>query len=443
MIAVNNQRDSLSLPPLVAKPKKGKSQTVAPTLPKSQGPKASGALSKKRTKTKSKRPPTKTKESPPKPTEGSEQSYSDEAQESDEEVLAIGDDMNEDPQDDKEVITPFLNQDQPAPSHVSLEDVHGPLHRITKKQWEQHKEATVSYADLKALVDQYYDEKIAHKDQTDKLVEASISSLDRIKDDHATKQKINEATETFARISSHVTETALKREISSLRQDTSEIKSMMTEMDNETTTTTEEPPSHTEGETKERRLAIPISSIPSTKLGIHPKEAISTKAGELFKKDQDAELEVLKRQHIKKVRKSLELRKHKCDSYMWIVSRRLKPKPITDIKIHPKTKPVVITVYRDTDGRNFNVQKPFLFGAFGISELDEPREVISKKKNIMVKDLMNSLSQRYERLRQIPRELGIQPALLALEQALSQTLRRIQKHMKLEPETRIPGLECN
>ncbi|GKD54615.1 hypothetical protein Tco_1288002 [Tanacetum coccineum] len=35
MIVVNNRRDSMSLPPLVAKPKKGKSQTVASTLPKS------------------------------------------------------------------------------------------------------------------------------------------------------------------------------------------------------------------------------------------------------------------------------------------------------------------------------------------------------------------------------------------------------------------------
>ncbi|GJZ72761.1 hypothetical protein Tco_0636907 [Tanacetum coccineum] len=40
-------RDSVSPPPLAVKPKKGKSQTVASTLPKSQGLEASGALSKK------------------------------------------------------------------------------------------------------------------------------------------------------------------------------------------------------------------------------------------------------------------------------------------------------------------------------------------------------------------------------------------------------------
>ncbi|GJR49227.1 hypothetical protein Tco_1399748 [Tanacetum coccineum] len=48
MIVVNNRRDLVSPPPLAAKPKKGKSQTVASTLPKLQGPEASGALSKKR-----------------------------------------------------------------------------------------------------------------------------------------------------------------------------------------------------------------------------------------------------------------------------------------------------------------------------------------------------------------------------------------------------------
>ncbi|GJU60377.1 hypothetical protein Tco_1238143 [Tanacetum coccineum] len=50
MIAVNNQRDSVSPPPLAPKPKKGKSQAVTLTLPKSQGHEASGALSKKRKK---------------------------------------------------------------------------------------------------------------------------------------------------------------------------------------------------------------------------------------------------------------------------------------------------------------------------------------------------------------------------------------------------------
>ncbi|GKE29007.1 hypothetical protein Tco_1444391, partial [Tanacetum coccineum] len=433
-----------------------------------------------------------------------------------EEVLATGDDMDEDPQDDKEVRTPSPKQDHHEPSHASI--------------------------------DHYYDENIAHRDQTNKLVEASMSSLNRsnttisdlytglnvitqlfkdisiaVKDDPATNQKINEATKTFAIISSNVngilslvkgfdfstllsavkylqdhavkqeeastawmksstnmawnlgsqmsrvelSRNALKREISSLRKDTFKIKSMMTKMygENANTTATEEPPSHTDGETEEPRLAILISSIPSTiipptqaqpitsiiiylessqatlkinkgkgiatesdddpskklfkasfiirpdpdepvrdkeeqikkaeeearllamtkpevikvvqeeaeKIGLDPKAIKRAKAGKMFKKAQDAEHAVLKRQHTEKVRKPLELRKHK----------------------------------------NFKVHEPFLFGAFGISELDELREIIPKKKNAVVKDLMNSLSQRYERLKKIPKELGIHSTLPA------------------------------
>ncbi|GJW57579.1 hypothetical protein Tco_0104310 [Tanacetum coccineum] len=74
---------------------------------------------------------------------------------------------------------------------------------------------------------------------------------------------------------------------------------------------------------------------------------------------------------------------------------------------------MVIRVYRGTDGRNFNVHRPFTFGAFGISELDELREIIPKKKNVVVHDLMNSISQRYKRIRKIPEELGIKSALPA------------------------------
>nr|GEY59560.1 hypothetical protein [Tanacetum cinerariifolium] len=157
---------------------------------------------------------------------------------------------------------------------------------------------------------------------------------------------------------------------------------------------------------------IKIVREEANKLGINPKEAITTKPGELFRK-----LRMLN-------------------------MSKLKPKPIADIKIYPK-KPVVITVYRGTDGRNFNVHKPFLFGAFGRSKLDELREIIPKKKNIVVNDMMNSLSQMYERLRKILGELRVQPALPTPGKALFQTSRRKQKHMELDPKTRILGLECN
>ncbi|GKB41652.1 hypothetical protein Tco_0886594 [Tanacetum coccineum] len=396
---------------------------------------------------------------------------------------------------------------------------------------EQHEEAAVSYADLKASIDQYYDENIAHRDQTDKLIEASMSSLDRssttisdlykdlnvitqflknisnaVKDDPATNQNINEATDTFTKISSNITEilsvkdfdfsallmtgvelsqSALKREISSLRQDTSEIKSMMTEMyaafqgqpssassdsvtltlaltdikanvkgENANTIIDKGKGIATESDDDPSKKLVKASSIvrpdpnepvreEAKKIGLDPKAIKGAKASEMFKKAQDAEHAVLKRQHIKKVRKSLELRNHKYDSYMWTVSSRLKPEPITDIKIHPKIKPMVITLNRGNDGRNFEVHEPFLFGAFGISELDELREIITKKKNAVVKDLMNSLSRRYERLKKIPKELGIHSALPipAPKQASSQSLGKKRKH--IEPETRIHSFFTN
>ncbi|GJW77659.1 hypothetical protein Tco_0139341 [Tanacetum coccineum] len=82
---------------------------------------------------------------------------------------------------------------------------------------------------------------------------------------------------------------------------------------------------------------------------------------------------------------------------------------------------------------------------FGVTELDELGPIIQNKKNSVVKDLMVSLSKRYERLKKIPKKLGIQSALPAPipEQSSSQTSRRKRKHLELEPKTRIPGLECN
>nr|GEY53112.1 hypothetical protein [Tanacetum cinerariifolium] len=66
-------------------------------------------------------------------------------------------------------------------------------------------------------------------------------------------------------------------------------------------------------------------------------------------------------------------------------------------------------------------------------------EVI-KKNNSIVKDLMTSLGKRYERLKKIPEELGIQSALPALvpRQVISQSLGRKRKHIELEPEIKVP-----
>nr|GEV91502.1 hypothetical protein [Tanacetum cinerariifolium] len=103
--------------------------------------------------------------------------------------------------------------------------------------------------------------------------------------------------------------------------------------------------------------------------------------------------------------------KRRAKEYMWTMTNRIKPEPITDVKIHPNTKPEY-SIYKKNDKRNFDVHNPFKFTDFKIAELDELGPIIQKK-NYILKDLMTSLSKRYERLNKIPEELRIQSALPA------------------------------
>ncbi|GJR30011.1 hypothetical protein Tco_1106243 [Tanacetum coccineum] len=130
--------------------------------------------------------------------------------------------------------------------------------------------------------------------------------------------------------------------------------------------------------------------------------------GEKFKKAQVAEHQVLKREHSQKAKRAMELRKKRFEQYMWTTSSRLRPEPITDVKIYPNTKPAVLTVHRENDRSNFQVHNPFKFADFGVTELDELGPIIQKKKNTIVKDLMTSLGRK-------------------------------RKHMELEPEIKVPG----
>nr|GEX32283.1 hypothetical protein [Tanacetum cinerariifolium] len=323
LIAVKRilRRDSMSPSPLVAKPKKGKSQTITLTSPKSQGLKDSRALSKK-----IKRPMDITFTTPdegtakttscPKGSHGDKDSggnkppadlepqnltdvdlsgtgepdtrpmlltyadvraillFENEAQESEEDILGADEETNDIPQkyDDtlpltKRQLVKYLRK----VSRVLFE-------RITKDQWENHKEADVHYVNLKAFIDDYYNK--------------TLLTMIRL---------INCVTLTFALTD---TPTNVKGE-------------------NATHTATKEPSSHTEGETnaniqnkpEEPKHNLSQSSIlnrlyhkegakviheEEKKFGIHPKEAITTKAGELFKKAQEDEHEVLKRQHTEK-----------------------------------------------------------------------------------------------------------------------------------------------
>ncbi|GJY25339.1 hypothetical protein Tco_0400065, partial [Tanacetum coccineum] len=161
---------------------------------------------------------------------------------------------------------------------------------------------------------------------------------------------------------------------------------------------------------------IKVVQEEAEKIGLDPKKIASAKAGEKFKKAQDAEHQVLKREHSQKVKRLTELNKKRVEQYTWTMTNRIKPEPITDVKIYPNTKPVVLSAYSNNDKRNFDVHSPFKFTDFEITELDEFGPIVQNKKNSIVKDLMTSLSKRYKRKR---------------------------KHMELELEVKVLGLECN
>ncbi|GJX27712.1 hypothetical protein Tco_0235791 [Tanacetum coccineum] len=660
MIVVNNPKDLVSPLPLSVKKKKGKSRTVTLTLPKSQGPEAFGALSKKRKQPKPKNTPGETKVSSPKPTEDSEQSHS------------VSSGTVPDPQDLERniqlastrlpsILDEGTCKTQPLPEGTAkttsrpewpLRDkdsggnkspVDMELINLTVADLSGTGEPDIKVLQLKTFVDVQAlllsDDETVQESDEEEVFEAgedmdedtqllindnglSFSSRNRrfklgcayycgdwldfkcwnlmlsvelkaiqdvVKEDYVLNKKVLEATKAYTKKSTHLTKlltlikkfyfqglkslveylqaTALtqeehlaswaksstsmawnlgprmtavessqaeiRSEISSLRKDTSYIKSMMIEIyqsfkgeENATQAGTEEPPSYTEGEhaameeeptnavliTKFKPTEIPtpevqpITTIISTsqlepsvpqregkaivtddqpevqrklmpaskevrpdpdalilvpyeinrnffqftdeqiqayldkeekikkateeakmlemiktevikvvqeeaeKIKLDPKKIISEKAGEKFKKAQDAKHQVLKIEHSQKAKRAMDLRMKRVEQYM-----------------------------------DFEVHNPFKLGDFRITKLDELGPIIEKKKSFIVKDLMTSLGKRYERLKKIPEELRIQSALPTPVpwQVASQSSRRKRKHMELEPKIKVPGLECN
>ncbi|GKF82493.1 hypothetical protein Tco_0244149, partial [Tanacetum coccineum] len=102
-----------------------------------------------------------------------------------------------------------------------------------------------------------------------------------------------------------------------------------------------------------KTVVVKVVQEEAEKIGLNPKKIISAKEGEKFKKAHDTEHQVLKREHSHKAKRAIELRMKRVEQYMWIMSKRLKPEPITNVKIYPNIKPAVLTVYRKNDKRNF------------------------------------------------------------------------------------------
>ncbi|GKB37943.1 hypothetical protein Tco_0882885 [Tanacetum coccineum] len=251
---------------------------------------------------------------------------------------------------------------------ADMEPIH-PTVADPFRDWAKHKEAVVSYADIKASVEGYYEENIDYREQTDKLVKATMDSLDKTATDRVNLlNALNGVIETLKAVQHAVKDDpALNKkslveslQAAALRQDehlASWAKSSnslawnlgprMTAVfkgqastplssvppttlaiielpatikgENDTHADTEEPPSHTEGEnvaieddkaeeepTREVALIKSSSKPPLT----DPILKIPwQEAGEKFKKAQDAEHQVLKGEHSQIAKRAMELKK--------------------------------------------------------------------------------------------------------------------------------------
>ncbi|GJX24198.1 hypothetical protein Tco_0228643, partial [Tanacetum coccineum] len=273
------------------------------------------------------------------------------------------------------------------------------------------------------------------------------------------------------------TQTMLQNDISSLKKDTSEIKNTMTEIFNAF-----------KGQT------LPSSSVPTTTLAVievdmDTKEAVkkeSTKKPKNKKKKQelarasraipisivrpltrlDPELQKMRSSSIIMLTDTILevlVRKSQTQLIGPMIDITPPPQPETHLDKEEKikkateeanlleiSKPELIKVVHE-EALKVRIDPKILESAKGSQEFkkiqDAEIKVLSfkKKKNKNVSDLMTSLAKRYERLKKIPKELGIQSALPvpAPEQASSQLSGKKRKIMELEPKTRIPGLECN
>ncbi|GJR60443.1 hypothetical protein Tco_1502605 [Tanacetum coccineum] len=114
--------------------------------------------------------------------------------------------------------------------------------------------------------------------------------------------------------------------------------------------------------------------------------------------------ELIKRE---KIKRSKEKRKKRIDQYVWTTNQILKPKTITDIHIHPNSKPISITVY-------MNMTKGTL--RFTIRSALE---------------LMISLSKKYKRLGQLHGELRIRPSLPLPEQTPTLSSGRLLEDLRV------------
>ncbi|GJW90017.1 hypothetical protein Tco_0167570 [Tanacetum coccineum] len=270
--------------------------------------------------------------------------------------------------------------------------------------------AVVSYADLRGAVKGYTEENVKHIAQTDTLLSHTMDLIDTI--NKARVEEITSLLKTLNRVSETLeTDSTLKEGMQKMAYTNTTTSDNITIVNELLRTAHMELEERKEKAAQEAKLLafsnpelIKVVTNVATKAGVDPKA-----------------LQILKKKRI--------------DQYRWTTT--FEPERITNIHIYPNTKHVIITVYMDNDKRNFDVHKPFRFGDFGVTELDELGAIIPKKKNKVVEELMTSFQKKYERLKLILEEIGITPSLPASEHFPYLSSGRKRKAQELELEQRI------
>nr|GEW15387.1 cysteine-rich RLK (receptor-like protein kinase) 8 [Tanacetum cinerariifolium] len=111
--------------------------------------------------------------------------------------------------------------------------------------------------------------------------------------------------------------------------------------------------------------------------------------------------------------------------------------PNHPLYLHPNDHPGLILISKKLIGsENYSSWKRSMMIALNA-------KIKLKKKNNVVQEMMTSLSKKYERLKEIFGELGINRSLPLSEQVPSIPSSRKRNALELDPEIRIAGLECN
>nr|GEW83521.1 retrovirus-related Pol polyprotein from transposon TNT 1-94 [Tanacetum cinerariifolium] len=406
MIAVNNQKDSVSPLPLASKPKKEKSQIVNPTLPKSQGLEVPGALSKKSKRPKSKNPPTETKVTPPKPTEGSEQSHS------------VSSGTVPDPQDLERNIQlastglPFTLNEVTHKSQPLLEDTAKTTPDPKGSLGDKDLGGNISPADMEPIHPTVADllgtgagEEIDEEPQVASFAETHHQSpppqADKPQSSHAPSTEASETDSSCDDILKKydnilpLTECQLAH---TLKQDkelatwANSSTNMAWNLRSRLSALRIDKGKGIATESNEDPLKKLVHA--STIICLDPDEEVKVtymiNGNMCYLTDKEMQAYLDRKEKLRKPAKEERLLAISKPKVIKVVQEeaekiRLDPKKITSAK----------AVYKGTDGKNFDVHKPFAFGVFGISELDELREIIPKNKNAVIQDLMNSLSRRW------------------------------------------------